>query len=141
MEFVAKGITIDELSNLFECATYNNNALYFGRAIKKGKAYKSGKYKSDAFAAHLLAGGDVTFWDLYAEADTLREKHSNNGIRVDKGDGSIEYRINLTDVLDGFGVALKACPRCLSRFLEGDEDQIDCWCIMQCILFGELIYG
>lgn len=59
----------------------------------------------------------------------------------DKEDDGKLYRITRADLERGLQVFAEKCPRHLSDLLNENDDAITGDCFLQCVVFGEVIYG
>lgn len=151
-------ITIEDLVNLFSTAFYGSSYL--------SADYDSGSNVGDCYeeimARNLLDGGKIDVTDHYAEDG---EVYGNLSCKVDKdedGDLTTTYFVTLADVIAGLERAVNGtfntrpdvgadfadrnvefAKRSFNAFAydEMEWDLVTADCLMQIILFDEIVYG
>lgn len=141
----------DELVNLFSTAFYGNNAYYVDWSDEADKL-KDGQ--GDCFEDHLanilLNGGEIMITDMNAED----EDEFNNGNNLKTSVETIThnswagqeefnlptYHITLQDIYNGLSKE-EASPYVQELFIDEEGDMITADCLMQIILFSEIIYS
>lgn len=140
-------LTQEDLVDLLCTATYGSSWLECYAPDREGLAITEEDCREDVWAKALLAGKKIECIDHYAEG----EVYGSLG-RVDEDDDGI-YLISLSDVLAGLESAIngtypdeadtKAWAReCAQHFIagEGELDLPEAECLMQIIMFGDVIY-
>lgn len=140
-------LTQEDLVDLLCTATYGSYWLEIYAPDREGIDIEESDCREDVWAKALLAGKKIEFIDHYAEG----EVYGSLG-RVDEDDDGI-YLIGLEDIRNGLQNALdgtypdeadtKAWAReCAEHFIEGEGemDNPEAECLMQIIMFGDVIY-
>ena len=141
-------LTHENLVDLLCTATYGSTWLDCSAPNKNGINVEDSDCREDIWARVLLSGGKIECIDYYAEGDV----YSALG-RIDEDEDGI-YAIGLKDIERGLRKAMngtfkgddeeKAWARkCYSHFIDGDGavDNPEAECLMQIIMFNEIIYG
>ena len=141
-------LTYGDLVDLLCIATYGSSWLEIYATDREGLDIAENDCREDVWAKALLAGKKIEFIDHYAEG----EVYGDLG-RVDEDDEGI-YLIGLEDVRKGLEMAFdgtfkgdeeeKDWPlECAEHFKTGsvEMDQPEAECLVQIIMFGEVIYG
>lgn len=147
-EFKITEITHDELVNLLSCATDGSNWLglnyYQDDYDALSEEQKTGGCAGvDSMADLLLAGKSVELIDAYCMGKD--EFYGTLPHRYDE-DGDMRYTVTLEDIKRGIEKAFKDdyLRACLYDLINDDAcnlDGIEADNLIQCILFGEIIYG
>lgn len=140
-------ITHEDLVDLLCTATYGSSWLECYAPDREGLDIADTDCRDDVWAKALLAGKKIECIDHYAEG----EVYGSLG-RVDEEDDGI-YLIGIEDVRKGLENAIngtfideancKAWAReCAQHFIagEGEMDEPEAECLMQIIMFGDVIY-
>ena len=148
-------ITQDDLVNLFSTALYGS--YYLGADYPNICKFDHDDCYEDRLAKTLLNGGSIDIIDGYAEGCVYGnlphefEKDED----VEEGYESVRYKVTLEDVRKGLEKAGSGkfkinfdgeedfARRAFTAFVneDGNFDLIYADCLMQIIVFGELIYG
>lgn len=146
-EFKITEITHDELVNLLSCATEGSNWLGLSydsiEYHELSDEHKHGDCIEDKMADLLLAGKSVELYDAYCMSE--HEFYGTLPHRYD-GYGDMYYTVTLEDIKRGIEKAFKDdyLRACLYDLINDDAcnlDGIEADNLVQCILFGEIIYG
>lgn len=150
---VIEGITHDDLVNLFSTACYGSS--YLDSSYDEAVECDEGDCHEDVIAKILLNGGSVIVTDYYAEGcqyGTLPRK-------VDDVFDGVSYTVTLKDIEAGLSKAADGTFNSQSEAFVEDErrfarkafvsfqseacdfDLTYAECLMQIILFNEIIYG
>jgi len=123
----------DDLVNIL---SYLNSDCHF--AIEKADGEEYEKAEDDCFedilARHLLNGGNIVIIDNNAEG----EVYCNLPHKIGEDD-EVEYTVSYQDFLNGF-----QCDEALPYVEDMINETDDYWTsynLIQCVLFGEIIYG
>lgn len=149
LEVKITDLTQEDLADLLCTATYGSSWLECYAPDREGLDIMCGDCREDVWAKALLAGKKIECIDHYAEG----EVYGTLG-RVDEDDDGI-YLIGLEDIRKGLEKAFSGkfdddsedyedwIRKCAWHFLagEGEMDNLEAECLMQIIMFGELIYG
>lgn len=140
-------LTQEDLVDLFCTATYGSSWLEIWAPDREGLDITDSDCREDVWAKALLAGKKIECIDHYAEG----EVYGDLG-RVDEDEDGI-YLIDLERVKEGLQLALdgtypdeadtKSWAReCAEHFIagEGEMDLSEAECLMQIIMFGDVIY-
>ena len=140
-------LTHEDLVDLLCTATYGSNWLEIWVPDREGLDITDSDCREDVWAKALLAGKKIECIDHYAEG----EVYGDLG-RVDEDEDGI-YLIDLERVKKGLQSALdgtypdeadtKSWAReCAQHFIdgEGEMDLPEAECLMQIIMFGDVIY-
>ena len=147
-------ITHDDLVNLFSTALYGS--MYLDADYPKSDIYKEDDCYEDKLAKALLNGQTIVVRDTYAEGCVHGNlPHEIEGSEEDEDIANVAYKVTLEDVKKGLEKAgsgtfkinfdgeeefgLKAFDMFANEDLSFDLVCADC--LMQIIVFGELIYG
>ena len=141
-------LTQEDLVDLLCTATYGSYWLEIYAPDREGLDIEESDCREDVWAKALLAGKKIEFIDHYAEG----EVYGSLG-HVDEDDDGI-YLIGLEDVykglvnaMDGTFVDESNCKdyarKCALNFSKGDGsmDIDEAECLVQIIMFGDVIYG
>ena len=147
-------ITHDDLVNLFSTALYGST--YLDADYPNSDIYEEDDCYEDKLAKALLNGKTIVVRDTYAEGCVYGNlPHEIEGCEEDEDIANVAYKVTLEDVKKGlekagsgtfkinfdgekeFGV--KAFDMFANEDLSFDLVCADC--LMQIIVFGELIYG
>ena len=140
-------ITHDDLVNLLSTASegtfwlgLNYDSIEYNELSKEKK---HGICIEDKMADLLLAGKSVELYDMYSEDE--EDFYGTLPHRYDE-DGDMRYEVTLEDIKRGLEKAYKDdyLRECLNNLINDDSynlDQPQAESLVQCILFGELIYG
>lgn len=145
-----KGLTQEQLVNLFSTALTGNNALAADYDPENEFA-KKGEYFEDSLALTLLNGGTIILTDLYAEdEDDVQGEYADSTYWNEYWD-AISYPITYQDILDRLNKVLSkestdatVCAELISLLIDEeacDFDFYDGWNLVQYIMFGDVIYG
>lgn len=143
MKISVTSISRDELVTLFSDSTYGSNWLTFNskevygailptnmKNIKEEHEKEHSTYcREDKWADILLNGGTLVAVDFYDKDED--------------GEYGRCYPITLANILNGLTKAQKECPYNFANVakFDGSADYFDANNVMQCIIFGEVIYG
>lgn len=140
-------ITHEDLVNLLSTATYGSSWLGIKRPVG---SYRGTELESeddcleDTWAKILLNGGKLYFCDYYAEDD--EEFYGNKPHEWRQG-RFMRYEVTLEDIKNGIckAIDLNGHPSlCARRLIDNDNldfDMTDADCIVQIIMFDEVVYG
>lgn len=141
-------ITHDDLVNLLSTASCGSSWLGLNYdSIEYFELSQEQKYGDncieDKMAGLLLAGKSVELYDLYCEGED--DFYGTLPHRYDE-DGDMHYTVTLEDIKRGLEKAYQDdyLRECLNNLINDDVynlDQPQAESLVQCILFGELIYG
>lgn len=140
-------ITHDDLVNLLSTAAFGSFWLGFNydsiEYNELSNEQKHGDCIEDKMADLLLAGKSVELYDVYSEDEedfygTLPHRYDEDGVMC--------YTVTLEDIKRGLEKAYQDdyLRECLNNLINDDSydlDQPQAESLVQCILFGELIYG
>lgn len=145
-------ITHDDLVNLFSTALYGSN--YLSTSYDESVGENDDDCYEDVLAKILLSGGKVQITDYYAEGCD----YGNLPYEMDEED-NITYKVTLEDIKAGLAKAANGTFNSQSKDFVEDErrfakrafdsfvteacdfDLTYADCLMQIILFNEIIYG
>ena len=140
-------LTHEDLVDLFSTATYGSSWLEIWAPDREGLDITDLDCREDVWAKALLAGKKIECIDHYAEG----EVYGDLGV-VDEDENGI-YRIDLSRVIEGLAMAFDGtypdeagvkdwARECARHFLagEGEMDEPEAACLMQIIMFGDVIY-
>lgn len=113
-----KEVSHEELSSFFSLATYGQP--YWSVKVCPTKLTSSYDCREDIWADIILQGGTLQI------TDTEEDK---------------PYLVDYKAILKGFSKAYDKCPKSMLRIETEEADAWDGFDVMQCILFGEVIYG
>lgn len=102
-------------------------------AIPKNKRH--GDCFEDKLADILLNKGSIFISDLLADG----EKHGNLPSKTDCDCGVVSYSVTLDDIIKGFSL-----DEAKEYVLQMQNEKDDAWTgynLVQCVLFGEIVYG
>ena len=146
-------ITHDDLVNLFSTATYGSN--YLGAGYSFSPDLEECETLEDAIAKSLLTGRKVRVTDFQAEGCVFGSLPHE----IDEDDESVTYTVTFEDIKDGLSKAADGTFNSQSEDFVEDErrfakkafdsfateacdfDLTYADCLMQIILFNEIIYG
>ena len=149
-------ITHDDLVNLFSTALYGSN--YLSADYEEAIEYNERDCFEDTIAKILLHNGCVKVSDHYSEVDI----YGNLPHELDEERGCTTYYVTLEDIKRGLENAANGTfniniemgedfakgnvdfARTSFDFLLNDDTRFDLWnadCLMQIIIFNEIIYG
>jgi len=143
-------LTHEDLVDLFSTATYGSSWLEIWAPDREWLGITDSDCREDVWAKALLAGRQLYCIDHEAEGEIYGDKGY-----VDTGDSalSVIYRINLGDISIGLENALNGtfpgdadikswARKCAQDFIagEGEMDNPEAECLMQIIMFGDVIY-
>lgn len=140
-------ITHDDLVNLISTARYGNSWLGLNydsiEYNELSKEQKQGDCIEDKMADLLLAGKSVELYDMYCMDKD--EFYGTLPHRYDE-DGDMRYTVTLEDIKRGLEKAYQDdyLRECLFNLINDDGcnlNGIEADNLIQCILFGEIIYG
>ena len=140
-------ITHDDLVNLLSTASYGSNWLGLNydsieyETLSNGQ--KQGDCIEDKMADLLLAGKSVELYDMYSENE--EDFYGTLPHHFDE-DGDMRYTVTLEDIKRGLEKAYQDdyLRKCLNNLINDDSYNLDSTqaeSLVQCILFGEIIYG
>jgi len=100
----------------------------------------------DTKVTDLLHGHSGSYSDWLHSAEGKWYNLSGFRVRFDKetdneGDGTGRMTIKKAAVARGLAIFAKECPVAFSDWMQGNDDDLAFDCIMQCIIFGKLVYG
>lgn len=150
----------DQLVNIFSTALYGNNALGADCGVQvnpNSKFYEAidpddqdEDTLEDSLSQHLLNGGTLILWDLYAEEDDdVQGKYADTAFWDEELDWMgypvtyEEMMRRINKVLADGGDDAQFCAKLVAKVESEDVsfDLWDGWNLVQYIMFGELIYG
>lgn len=146
-------ITHDDLVNLFSTALYDST--YLDADYPKSDIYEEDDCYEDKLAKALLNGQTIVVRDTYAEGCVYGNlPYEIEGCEEDEDIANVAYKVTLEDVKKGLE---KAGSGTFKINFDGEEEfgvkAFDMFanedffdlayadCLMQIIVFGELIYG
>lgn len=142
-------INHDDLVELLSTALYGSTWLgcdyRVGDNMEIVKFEESDTCIEDRAARCLLQGKYIEFLDRYAEGDD--ESYGELEHYWDYDDDCMVYRVTLKDIEEGLSKMFEGngwVHDCVMRFVSYDDGWFDhshAQCIMQYILFNEIIYG
>ena len=131
-------ITHDELVSVFSML-YSTNDFQFAYNRKNyaqiPQDKRNGDCLEDKVADCLLNGFKVAITDTYAEGEVYNE---NLEPEIDD-DGAVTYYVGLQDFLNGF--SNKDAMEHVKDLADENDDYTTAYCLIQYVLFGEVIYG
>lgn len=138
-------LTHEDIVDLLRTATYGSSWLEIWAPDREGLDIEDLDCREDVWAKALLAGKKIECIDHYADG----EVYGDLGV-IDEDEVGI-YRIDLSRVIDGLemafdgafpdGAGVKDWAReCARHFLTGELDKPEAACLMQIIMFGDVIY-
>jgi len=143
-------LTQEDLVDLFSTATYGSLWLAIHAQDREGVEINENDCREDIWAKCLLAGKSIICTDLNSEGEW---NYGNLPSRVDD-EGYVEYSVNLQNIKDGLskcadgdfdyhGTENDFLSECFFNFRSnnGDFDNLQAECVMQVVIFGEIIYG
>lgn len=117
----------DNLVDVFSTATYDSEWL----GMHPDDDQKSQQLKKDAVAAGCECREDI--WAYVLE---------NGGTLVCfDGNEEKDYAITMEDYKKGFNTFIKKCPRDYADLMTDEGDYFTANNLMQCVMFGDVIYG
>lgn len=147
-------LTHDDLVNLFSTATYGSN--YLGAGYSFSPDLEECETLEDAIAESLLKGRTVRVTDFQAEGSVF----GSLAHEIDSDDESVTYTVTLDDIKNGLAKAADGtfksssiefahserdfAKRAFNAFADEESCDFDLTygdCLMQIILFNEIIYG
>lgn len=141
-------ITHNDLVDLISAAAYGSSWLGIDYNLEdywKCPDKKDDDCIEDKISRILLNGGEVTFYDMYAEDedDFYQSKIQH---KWDEENQCMDYTITISDIENGLEKAALSkgyLSKCFQDLLneDGDLDQPEAEAIVQVILWGEEIYG
>lgn len=150
---VISEITHDDLVNLFSTSLYGSN--YLGAGYNYVPDLDAYDVFEDSLAATLLKGRHIRVTDYYAEGSSYGKLPRE----IDDEDGCVTYTVTLEDIKNALSRAADGTFNTRSeKFADGERrfarkafdsflaeaDDFDLTyadCLMQIILFDEIIYG
>ena len=155
---IVKEITHEDLVNLLSGALYGSN--YLSADYEEAVEYDEDDSYEDVMANILLHGGTIYITDHYAEDGEVYGNLSCEVKEDDEGNLSTTYSVTLNDIKDGLERAangtfnaglisdwrersIEFAKRSFEAFSwnEREWDAITADCLMQIILFDEIVYG
>lgn len=143
-------LTHEDLVDLLCTATYSSSWLECYAPDREGLSIEDSDCREDVWAKALLAGKSIYAIDHYAEGEVYGDK---GRVDADDEDESVIYPITLSDVRNGLESAINGTYRdeantktwareCAQHFIagEGEMDLPEAECLMQIIMFGDVIY-
>lgn len=144
-------ITHDDLVNLFSTALYGST--YLDADYPEGDYYNpEDDCYEDRIAKALLTGREIDVIDTYAEGCV----HGNLPHKIDEETEDVSYKITLADIKKGlekagsgkfkinFDGEEEFARKAFEAFVDDDATDFDIVyadCLMQIIVFNEIIYG
>lgn len=126
-------LTKENLVNILSGATYGNSSVSIKsprKLYEKLKEEFGDKWDEmcmeDVWVEVLFHGGKLAIYDLEDEDD--------NGNHP-------EQRVSLEDFGTAFEQWRDKCPQDYADFCNENDDFYTCWNFLQCLQFGEVIYG
>ena len=117
--------THDFLTDILCSASYGSGWFYFGTHEDTPKSiYEDAKTcyecREDIWAYVLLHDGFLVIEDIEEEK---------------------EYKISLKDIIKGFKIVMLNYPRHYANIMEENGDYYDADAVIQCAVFGNIVYG
>lgn len=118
-----KDLNKETLVDIFSTATYGSDWLGIRRPKKFDSLVKESESREEKWADILLGGGYIAAYEYEDEDEPTRHK------------------VTLDMMKKGFEVFKEKCPYDYADFITENEDYYTCSNLMQCVLFGEVVYG
>lgn len=119
-----KDLNKETLVDIFSTATYGSDWLGICRPKKFDSLVKEGsECREEKWADILLGGGYIV------------------AFAYDGDDEPTRYEVTLDMMKKGLEVFKDKCPYDYADFITENEDYCTCSNLMQCVLFGEVVYG
>lgn len=119
-----KDLNKETLVDIFSTATYGSDWLEICRPKKFDSLVKEGsECREEKWADILLGGGYIVAYEYEDEEEPIRHK------------------ITLDMMKKGLEVFKDKCPYDYADFITENEDYCTCSNLVQCVLFGEVVYG
>lgn len=149
----------EQLVNILSTGLFGNNAIGADCGVKVNpnskyhEAIESPDEEDtleDGFAQHLLNGGTLILWDLYAEEEDDTQGRYSETAFWNEDLAWMGYPVTydefigrLNKVLASGGEDAEYCVKLVSKVETEDTtfDLWDGWNLLQYVMFGELIYG
>lgn len=123
----------EELVTFFSDAIYGNHIFSISTNVDEGAVIPTN-----------IGEIEANFNGTYCREDKWADILLNGGTIVVVDSEAMEgYPIDLNNVFNGFAKAYEVCPQAMARVetFEGDADLYDSDEVLQCVVFGEVIYG
>lgn len=119
-----KDLNKETLVDIFSTATYGSDWLAIKRPKRFGHLIKEESDCVEEKLADILLGGGMVAAFIYEddEEPTIKE-------------------FSLEDMEVGLKKFIEECPYDYADFITENEDYYTCSNLMQCVLFGEVVYG
>ena len=120
----------EHLVDIFEVASYGRDSLSFtykGSDVNKSLIRQESEDMSSEIADIVLGGGTIVAvdWNDYDDNDKPGK----------------EYDIDFKSMKDGIKKFIEEQPQDYADLINGWDDYYTCNNFMQCVMFGEVIYG
>ena len=117
-------LTKGTLVNILSVATYNSDWLSIRRPKKYDNLVKEeSECREEKWADILLGGGYIAAYAYEDEEEPTR------------------YKVTLEMMKKGLDVFQSECPQDYADLITENEDYYTCSNFMQCVIFGEVIFG
>lgn len=119
-----KELNKETLVDIFSVATFGSDWLSIRRPKKFDNLVKEENVcREENWADILLGGGYIAAYAYEDEEEPTR------------------YKVTFDMMKKGFEVFKDECPQDYADFITGNDDYCTCSNLMQCVLFGEVVYG